>query len=202
MLYIIRVRRIIRETPVQVQSPKSLWHRLSSSAAAEAVDDDDDDAAAKRIFSKMKNTEKNKVHSYWHTFKMIYLTFCVVILMAKTATGISQNFTTSISKNGTQKIVSTFPMNDLLPLPGTPNSIYHEAIKTCSKVTQFMIDLYFEDPKLLRPPPLVAASMNRYWKNNGGVKFKGTSILVNLTNPLKFTMCSDHVSLLQLYFTR
>lgn len=31
MLYIIRVRRVIRETPVQVQSPKSLWHRLSSS---------------------------------------------------------------------------------------------------------------------------------------------------------------------------
>jgi len=53
MLYIIRVRRIIRETPVQVQSPKSLWHRLSSlaaAAAAEAVDDDDDDdAVAKRI---------------------------------------------------------------------------------------------------------------------------------------------------------
>lgn len=54
MLYIIRVRRIIRETPVQVQSPKSLWHRLSSSAAAEAVDDDDDDAAAKRIVYRVR----------------------------------------------------------------------------------------------------------------------------------------------------
>lgn len=145
----------------------------------------------------MNNPKKNKVHSYWLTFKMICLTFCVVLLMAKTATGMSQNFTTSISKNGIQQIVSTFPMNDLLPLAGTPNSIYHEAIKTCSKVTQFMIDLYFEDSKLLKPPPLVAASMNRYWKNGSG-RFKGTSITVNLTNPLKFTMCNDHVSLLQL----
>ncbi|CAH1730867.1 unnamed protein product [Aphis gossypii] len=144
----------------------------------------------------MNNPEKNNVHSYWLTFKMICLTFCVVIFMAKTTTGMSQNFTTSISHNGSQKIVSTFPMNDLLPFAGTPNSIYHEAIKTCSKVTEFVINLYNEESESVKSPPLVAAAMNT--KKNEGVKFKGTSISVNLTNPLKFTVCTDHVSMLQL----
>jgi len=36
ILYIIRVRRA-RETSVQVQSPKSLWHRLSSSTVTAAA---------------------------------------------------------------------------------------------------------------------------------------------------------------------
>ncbi|XP_060844580.1 uncharacterized protein LOC132924349 [Rhopalosiphum padi] len=145
----------------------------------------------------MNNPKGNNVHSKQLGFKMICLSFYLVIMMMEIGPCTSdENFTSIISGNGVSKAIQTFPITDLWSFDGIPNVVYHKIRKNCSKVNQFIVDMNFNETKLYKPPPLIAALAGMSNKKGRG-RLKGTHISLNLTQPLKLILCDDNIDLLE-----
>ncbi|XP_026821437.1 uncharacterized protein LOC113559860 [Rhopalosiphum maidis] len=145
----------------------------------------------------MNNPKGNNVHSKQLDFKTICLSFYLVIMMMEIGPCKSdENFTSIISGNGVSKTVQTFPITDLWAFDGIPNAVYHKIRKNCSKVNHFIVDMSFNDTKLYKPPPLIAALAGMSNKKGRG-RLKGTHIWMNLTQPLKLILCDDNIDMLE-----
>uniref|UniRef100_A0A2S2PIP2 Uncharacterized protein n=1 Tax=Schizaphis graminum TaxID=13262 RepID=A0A2S2PIP2_SCHGA len=145
----------------------------------------------------MNNPKGNNMQSKQLGFKMICLSFYLVIMMMEIGPCTSdENFTSIIRGNGVSKTVQTFPITDLWSFNGIPNYVYHKIRKNCSTVNHFIVNMSYNDTQLFKPPPLIAALAGMANKKGRG-RLKGTRISINLTQPLTLVLCDDNTDLLE-----